>query len=132
MRILLPAFLAALTLAADPLPTFDVFPGQPPGETLKMKEGQDPHGTRTPGHRGNVFAPELTPWPSPRPASPIILICPGDIELLRHRFRCQSHSPVVILMSCFCNSVIRSRFVTSHWNITHAFRTACNNAVCHS
>lgn len=77
MRSLLPAFLAVVTLTADPLPTFDVFPGKPPGETLTMKEGQDPHGTRTPGHRGNVFAPELTPWPSPRPNSPIILICPG-------------------------------------------------------
>jgi len=77
MRSLLPAFLAVLTLTADPLPTFDVFPGKPPGETLTMKAGQDPHGTRTPGHRGNVFAPELTPWPAARPGSPIILICPG-------------------------------------------------------
>ena len=77
MRPLLPAFLAVLTLTADPLPTFDVFPGKPPGETLTMKAGQDPHGTRTPGHRGNVFAPELTPWPAARPGSPIILICPG-------------------------------------------------------
>ena len=77
MRSLLPAFLAVLTLAADPLPSFDVFPGKPPGETLTMKEGQDPHGTKTPGHRGNVFTPELTPWPSSRPNSPIILICPG-------------------------------------------------------
>ena len=74
MRFLLPALLAALTLAAEPLPPFDVFPGQPPGETLKMKAGQDPHGT---GQRGNVFTPELTPWPAARPGSPIIIICPG-------------------------------------------------------
>jgi acetyl esterase/lipase len=77
MRFLLPAFLTVTALTAEPLPTFDVFSGQPPGETLTMKEGQDPHGTKTPGHRGNVFAPELTPWPAARPGSPIILICPG-------------------------------------------------------
>ena len=77
MRFLLPALLAALTLAAEPQLSFDVFPGQPPGETLKMKEGQDPHGTISPGHRGNVFTPELTPWPSPRPNAPLILVCPG-------------------------------------------------------
>ena len=77
MRLPALCLLVAASLPAEPLPTFDVFPGKPPGETLTMKEGQDPHGTKTPGHRGNVFAPELTPWPAPKPGAPLIVICPG-------------------------------------------------------
>lgn len=77
MRLTQLSLLVAGSLGAAPLPSFEVWSGPPPGETLQMKDGQDPRGTRTPGHRGNVFAPELTPWPAAKPGAPLILIAPG-------------------------------------------------------
>src|SRR5690606_35744323 len=44
----------------------------------------------------------------------------------------ESHSPVIILVTFFGDAVIRSWFVTAHWDKAHAFDSACDDAVCHS
>ena len=62
----------------------------------------------------------------------LILIFSRHFKLLCYCFSCQSHSPIVVFVSCFCNSIIRSWFVTSHRNKTHAFGSTCNNTMCHS
>jgi hypothetical protein len=43
MRSLLPAFLAVLTLTADPLPSFDVFPGKPDPKPKPKPEPKPRH-----------------------------------------------------------------------------------------
>lgn len=74
----LPVLLAPLALVAGGAQRLPLWPSIPPGETLRLADGADPHGQLGPNsHRSNVFLPDLEPFPAANKGSPLVLIFPG-------------------------------------------------------
>lgn len=74
----LAAALAPLTLLGADAARLPLWPSSPPGETLALPAGADPHGQLAPGgRRSGVFLPDLQPFPAARAGSPLVLVFPG-------------------------------------------------------
>ena len=67
--------VAAVAADATRLP---LWTDAPPGETLRLPAGADPHGQLGDnGHRTNVFIPDLEPFPARSTGAPLVLVFPG-------------------------------------------------------